>query len=719
MKRFALLLGAIVALGCGDGADRPDADGAGGGTCVSPECVEPTDACPSGFHEDPDGGCRVIVSEAECPVGTRPVVGSSSCAPVGWTDCPAGFVPDPSGWGCADVVPTSACQGATRDAVGESACQPIGDCDAAFPPADATYFVRASYSDAELDATHFRAIGDAVAAAPSGAVIAVDEGVYVEALAISAPISLVGRCAEKVVLQSDGGDAEGIRIDGARDVGVRGITIAGHRIGVRLTHGTLQLEEALLTGNRWVAVGAVGSSVAHIARTVVRDTVPDYAAGPTHAVLVAPGARVDLLQSAIVDTPYASLVVEGHGAVATMTETIVRDGHPEPEGPFAAEGGYGVIIMGGGALQVDRSVLLDNHAAAIGVTGSDSQGTPSSGLVVRTVIRGQMPNSLGAARGLEAADGARLTVEDSTVALCQETQLIATHPATMLRAERVVLRGPIIDDGSASGLGAVASDQARVELVSAAVVSNRTMGVLAQMGGEMDVTDSVIRDGLPALEPTLIEDEEYYYGLGAAVLPGSRLSLTSSALLHNRAMSVFVRGVAASATINGTLIDDTLVDEDGIYGRGINVQDGASLDLFGSAVLRSHDTGVVVFGSDATVTDSVVAQTQRDQGATQTPALALAAADGAHLEVTRTTLSGSVDIGVLVSRASGFITGVVLARNAIGLHVQDGSILVEQATPSTDPLTVVVAPNTRFVGNEARLGAGILPIPSPVPTESP
>ena len=200
MKRLAVVLCAATAIACGNGSQPGHPGGTGGAACAGSECPPP-DACPEGFTELSDVGCEPILPEDDCPPGTGPVIGSSTCEPVGWTDCPSGFVPDPSGWGCAEVVATSACTGAMREAVGESACQPIGDCSAAFPPPDASFFVRADYTDAELDATHFRKVGEALAAAPAGAVIAVDSGLYVEGLSITKPVTLSGRCAEEVTIE--------------------------------------------------------------------------------------------------------------------------------------------------------------------------------------------------------------------------------------------------------------------------------------------------------------------------------------------------------------------------------------------------------------------------------------------------------------------------------------------------------------------------------------
>lgn len=75
------------------------------------------------------------------------------------------------------ATPAVACTGATRERLGDAACVPVGDCNAPFPPAGAL-LVDDDFTAAQIDATHFRSVGAALAAAPAGGVVAVDAGRY-------------------------------------------------------------------------------------------------------------------------------------------------------------------------------------------------------------------------------------------------------------------------------------------------------------------------------------------------------------------------------------------------------------------------------------------------------------------------------------------------------------------------------------------------------------
>src|SRR5205823_3841223 len=106
-------------------------------------------------------------------------------------------------------------------------CVQVSDCNAAFPPAGATIFVDAAFAAGQIDATHFATIADAVAAAPSGAIIAVESGTYSETVMLKhRKVSIVGRCADKVVMkQLDGVIGSGIEVGTNDDALLKNLTM--------------------------------------------------------------------------------------------------------------------------------------------------------------------------------------------------------------------------------------------------------------------------------------------------------------------------------------------------------------------------------------------------------------------------------------------------------------------------------------------------------------
>ncbi|MEI9885749.1 MAG: hypothetical protein WDN08_04470 [Rhizomicrobium sp.] len=272
-SRLLFVIAAAIASACGGGdpapADPVDA-------AAPPPAAS---ACADGFSDKERGYCVEIVADT-CAPGTRPRIGDAACVPVGWTGaCPAGTAQDPSGWGCIDIpAPAAACAGATRMSVTSPSCVPVGDCNAPFPPAGAI-LVDDDYGAADLDATHFKTIKEALIAAPKGATVAINAGTYVEGLTIEKPVTVVGRCAAQVHVTSPGGDVSGVLTGQAPTIAVRGITFTGFSGGLLIYNGAdATIEDVVIEGSLRVGI-EVDQSKATVRRAKLVDPVEDPAKG--------------------------------------------------------------------------------------------------------------------------------------------------------------------------------------------------------------------------------------------------------------------------------------------------------------------------------------------------------------------------------------------------------------------------------------------------------
>ena len=343
-----------------------------------------------------------------------------------------------------------------------------------------------------------------------------------------------------------------------------------------------------------------------------------------------------------------------------------------------------------------ESAIVDNQSSGLGVT-SPYNDVYSRATITRSVVGRTTMNELGGARAVEAADGAELVVEDSTLVQSEEVQVIAEHPGTMLRLTDVVVRGPITDDGGDSGPGVIVGQGAAAEIQRTAIVGNRVMGIYAQLGGAVTLRQSLVQGTLPSRGGSVFGDA--HFGIGAAVLPGSRLDAVDTAFVSNREMSLFVRGQGAAVTLDRVLVADTIFDAGDGYGRGINVQDGASLAAVQTAVLRGTEGGLVSFGSFVTLTDSTVGHTTR--GAEDVLAIGVVAALGGRVELRGSTITGNQDVGLIIAASSAYMSGGFVSGNAIGAHVQDGSSLVVDQSASGDAMTCVFSPDTHSSARHA------------------
>src|SRR5262245_39564790 len=153
--------------------------------------------CDESASDPPPAGClpptRLVaemrlepgVQDNGCPAGTLGLEGGS-CQPAGIPPelCGAGFEPDDA-MGCEPILPPEPCPAGQMAVPGESICHAVMECGAGTwgdIPVDATtVYVDASYPGLDSDGSSqrpFTTISDAVDAAASGALIAVESGSY-------------------------------------------------------------------------------------------------------------------------------------------------------------------------------------------------------------------------------------------------------------------------------------------------------------------------------------------------------------------------------------------------------------------------------------------------------------------------------------------------------------------------------------------------------------
>jgi hypothetical protein len=513
--------------------------------------------CPAGFSADPTGwACAPVVPAARCPAGAMPRLGKSDCAPVGWLSCDAGFVADDAGWGCEAVLAPlardggSACSGATREALGRAGCAPVGDCsDAGFPPAGATVFVDDSY--AVVDATHFRTIAAAMNAAPPGATIAIESGSYREALVPNRPLNLVGRCPATVRLTTDGGSAA-LSVLGPVDVGIARMTISGALLAVRAENGARVTGRSLvLEGNRRSAI-RVTDPATHLTLddSVVRATQPDPGTGILGEGITATlGAQLTLDDVALVGNRENGMVLDGAATHLDGTRVVIQSTRPRTTSDRL---GAGLTVQHGSTADLREVALVDNQGAGLLVTESGSRATVNG-----FVIHGTRPglDELGAdlSAGAAARGGGHVELGAGAVLASTFRALDADGAGSRVTLSGAVIRGvtsPVPNASAVSVTGA-----ASVGLDHVVVTEIASTGIWAATGGTATLDDVLVSqppaEGLrsEARGAIIARHVTVDRAVAAAALvcdPGSTVALTDSLLLESRWAAQAVDGGSAS-----------------------------------------------------------------------------------------------------------------------------------------------------------------------------
>lgn len=772
-KTSALLLTVALAAS-GGGASGCAADGPG-----TPQEAAAGDAgvaaaigpgyrdCAEGFEPDDEGDCQEILPAETCPAGTRPTLGSRACVPVGPTAaCPAGLGPDEDGWGCvAPALP--ACSGATRPSYAAGGCVPVGDCAAPFPPANASIVVDPNLADGDLSPTRFRTLGEAVFAAPRGAVVAVAPGTYAESIQPAREVTIVGRCAAEVRLVGTGLRAPGVFSRRTKGIVVRGVTFVDHFQGVRAEGGgEIRVEDSVIEDARLFGVIAYqpGSRVS-VARSVVRRARIFEGAGGLGATADESGV-VELEDAAVEDAEVAGLaatnlarkgdptrilgqkvVVRGTSSKGTggdapaalaafdLSEVVVEDsvvGFGPAFAAFASDEGHvvvrrstlakvagpraleltGVYLQLAGHVEIEDSTLHDLERASALAAGEGSR------LELRrsVVLRGDPEVlSLAFGNGLVGRRGAQVSATDTALVRPAYVGVDAFDPGTTLTLERVRVVGVRASPKEPVGHGISVRNGARGALTDVAVEGAAYSSLIL---GE-DARAELTFDGLLVLEP----------GLPPGGLPSPALRVQGGALVSGRRLVVRGAsrlGVVASESVSSEG-DPTTLDVSHAVVRGTRSfggggeQEGADiLDGIGFAVA----TGAVGSLRDAVVSDSgqlgVVAG---GEVALERVTVKRTSTDAQQkfgvgvLVYAPTTMDGVrlVDnrVGLGVSYASATLRRSLLSKNAIALGLNGMEVReVDGAPPAAGEREIVVSKDVSFEGNGTRVDGAALVLPS-------
>ena len=216
-------------------------------------------------------------------------------------------------------------------------------------------------------------------------------------------------------------------------------------------------------------------------------------------------------------------------------------------------------------------------------------------------------------RGLVAVDTlgpARVVVRDSLVE--SATDVAVFLDGAQADIEGAVLRGTLAKGPIAAGIAAQASKSGRpssLSLKSSIVERGEGMGILVG-ASEATIEASVVRDTLPAPDGTYGRGVEISDGPGAA---RSKAHLVSSVIERSR--SAGLRVVGSDVDLEGTVVRDTSPGPGGTFGRGIDLETSPAggptvATITRSLVARNHEVGLVVIGAELTLAASRVEDTQ-------------------------------------------------------------------------------------------------------------
>ena len=197
----------------------------------------------------------------------------------------------------------------------------------------------------------YETIGEALAAAPEGAVIEIAAGAYPESLVINQPVSL--RPAGKgEVLLSPAVDEPVIAIVDTESVTIEGLTIAGGEIGIFVTHSQdVVIRDNFVSGSRLVGI-KVRLGASDILDNTVFHAQPPYGMG-IHVTNTTQWPPSRVIGNLVFGNTRSGIYTNMTGMIEVFDNVVTDNGH------------HGIAITEMSHADVFRNIVVDNALTGI------------------------------------------------------------------------------------------------------------------------------------------------------------------------------------------------------------------------------------------------------------------------------------------------------------------------------------------------------------------
>ncbi len=308
-------------------------------------------------------------------------------------------------------------------------------------------------------------------------------------------------------------------------------------------------------------------------------------------------------------------------------------------------------VTSGAALIAESCEISGNTGAGVGAGYS---GTTVS--LRETTIQDTRPQAGGlGGYGIGAIDGASLQLEACEVRRNRAVGIFASHAGTSIGLSETTIEGTRSDGKGENGLGIQVANGASLEATACQVTDNMALGVsAAELGTTVTLRETNIQDTQP--------NKKGEGGFGVQATSGASLQLESCLVSGNTDTSVVGGELGTTLSLRGTTIQDTRPPENGIWGIGIVVVDGGSLEAEACELSGNTLFGLMATepGTVATLRETTIRDTQPDENGMG--GYGIQVSYGAALEAEACEVTGSHAVGIF---ANEFGTSITLLASVI------------------------------------------------------
>jgi hypothetical protein len=532
----------------------------------------------------------VPVAIAACKAGMMPTTAPDTCAPVGPTAVPEGFLASTPDWGFHAIVPTAVCGDATRAVIGQATCQPIDDCNAPFPPSNAKVVVRSGATPGPGVASD---IAGALAQVSPGDTIAIDEGTYA-GVTVDRDVNFVGRCASMVIVATQTAGDTGLGADGPYKVTARSINFQGFDFALWVGGGASMTVTSSIFSLGEVAAWVTTDGTLTFQNNLV-DSTPDIL---VDGVIIANGGHATVTDSEFRDI-HIAVDAYGTGALGTASRIVASERSNELSGL--------VIAADGGEVDLDHSQLVAVEQFIGGAQNTDVRNPGS-------IEPGTLRISTSELLHTEPTDPSGFDVDGrSTFELTQSTlgyrariAVSAEDGANVTIAQSVIR--PVLPSDVATldvGAGLVINSGARLSIDGSAIVSPGQTAILASNECQIALTSSLI-EGTWEFART---DLTTRLGIGQAISLSGNASLvmTDSTLENNAGISIWMSNETATVEVLRSAILGTQDPATATSTAGLLAW-GGTIDVQDSLIQGIPDTAIAVGQAMGTVSQTVLSK---------------------------------------------------------------------------------------------------------------
>jgi hypothetical protein len=360
-----------------------------------------------------------------------------------------------------------------------------------------------------------------------------------------------------------------------------------------------------------------------------------------------------------------------------------------------------IVPAANSVVEITDSVLDGNRDDTLDLDDGGSTFTAR-----RIAVRNTAPSPDGVyGYGMNAQLSANVDIADSVFVGNHSGHIRLSTNAKGL-FDHVVFRDAQPAPQHDTGYALVVQNDASATITNSAVVAAYAVALVAGDGGSMRIDGVLVGATKPALKDTL--------GRALNVFGGSQVTAKRFFTYDNHDVSIMVDGAGTHLALDASAIVDTTTFGTNISGRGMSLQ-GSSADVTDTAFVGANEAGIVSVGKGTklTLARSFVGRAAPDGNGDFGDGILVG--DEGGIDVTDSEIAEHVRAGLAIGEgATARVARSRIRSNAIGLYAEDGMTVVEGDSPPS-PSQIAVTPDTLFLANGQRVGAGVLPLPQPLP----